>query len=498
MPVMPLRSTALRWGRLAQSLTLRVKLTLWILVIASLIHLSLAAVVLVYHRAAINRYFNMRLERAALPLFAGLEADGFEADRSELQALAGDERITEPYLAALYREPEGLVASTAPLTPPLEAVRGWLGRETSVAVRLPSSDVPTTDDESEYTRVLIHRTTDRAGRTHIVLVGVSDVHAERMMRIVSSVLIVTIPAGIAAAAMSGWLFGGALMRPFAHLGELARAMEPDRLDIPMDHRSPVIEIAQLERSLEQARARLRAALVAQERFISNVSHELKTPVSVLLTEAQTVEREGLSEGHARFIDSVTDEMRRLGRMVESFLLLTRVRAGKGVTNIERCELNEVVMQSIESCASMARQHHCMLIPRLESEGAIVEGNNELLRVLIDNLIRNAIRFSPDNGRVVITVSRDALLRFVKVRDQGPGIPSELSSNLFDRFSQGGERVHGRGYGLGLSIAQGIAELHGGMINFSNVAEGGCEFAVTLPATQDAQGRSLSGVTPVAR
>lgn len=479
-----LRNAAHRLGEARQSLSLRVKLTLWILFVATLIYLSLAAVVLLYHRAAIGRYFDMKVERAGQDIFASLAAAGFRTDRGQLERFASDEKLTDPHFVSLFHDASGLIAGTGAPELQLDAVRGWLGGAEARTLLVAAAQAPTPDEESTHTRLFLRRSAEGGNSGYILVLGVTDIHAERMLSVVASVLIVTIPAGVVAAALSGWLFGGVVVRPFSHLGDLARSMEPERLDQPMDIRSPVREIAELERKLEHVRERLRSALVAQERFISNVSHELKTPVSILLAEAQTVERDGMSESHARFIDSVADEMRRLGRMVESFLTLTRVRAGKGVTNVELCDLNEVVMQSAEACKAMARQHGAALVPHLDADGAMIEGNCDLLRIMFDNLLRNAIRFGPEDGRVVIRVSQDATTRVVTVQDAGPGIPPELVGALFDRFTQEpSEPSRGRGFGLGLSIAQGVAELHGGVISCRNLPGGGCEFMVTLPAEQ---------------
>jgi two-component system, OmpR family, sensor kinase len=115
------------------------------------------------------------------------------------------------------------------------------------------------------------------------------------------------------------------------------------------------------------------------------------------------------------------------------------------------------------------------------------GDPELLRTLVDNLLRNAIRFSPQGSRIDVVVRTDGPDNIcICVQDKGPGIPQPLIDRIFDRFAQGrGEEKLGRGSGLGLEIAQGIAELHGGRISASNLDEGGCEFCATLPLATSA-------------
>jgi len=133
---------------------------------------------------------------------------------------------------------------------------------------------------------------------------------------------------------------------------------------------------------------------------------------------------------------------------------------------------------------MARQYAINLKPWIddtEDNDAAIAGDLDLLRTMLDNLIRNAIRFSPPEATVeVIATIADNTFR-VAVRDQGPGLPNSMLANAFDRFVQAPDETRkGRGHGLGLAIAQGVAELHKGSINVRNLPDGGAEFLATLP------------------
>lgn len=130
----------------------------------------------------------------------------------------------------------------------------------------------------------------------------------------------------------------------------------------------------------------------------------------------------------------------------------------------------------------------MQLPDGEDLDVAVLGNCDLLRTVIDNLVRNAIRFTPKDGVVMVSAAvRDDRLT-INVRDVGPGIPAELLPRIFDRFSQSKDELRrGRGHGLGLEIAMGITELHGGTIVARNVETGGCEFEVVLPVAQGKAG-----------
>jgi signal transduction histidine kinase len=171
--------------------------------------------------------------------------------------------------------------------------------------------------------------------------------------------------------------------------------------------------------------------------------------------------------------------------VESFLMLTRITDGDGRIGLKRYAANDLVVDSVENCGLMAHQHGVRLAPELleddEFIDTVIAGDPELLRTMLDNLVCNAIRFSPRGGTIGIAARRSGSAVTVTVRDDGAGIPENRLSTIFDRMAPAsGDNQSGRGHGFGLAIAQGIAELHGGIIAVANRETGGCEFCVTLP------------------
>src|SRR5690606_1541077 len=153
--------------------------------------------------------------------------------------------------------------------------------------------------------------------------------------------------------------------------------------------SAAAEVAQLQNNLNEALTRLDKGYQAQARFVSNVSHEFKTPISTLLVEAQALgRREDLTPEAALFVRSVQEEMRRLGRLIESFLMLTRVQEG-APPPMMHVLANELVVESIAHCAPFAESHGVRLRPTLLDDEAglelCVHGEAELLRTMVDNL-----------------------------------------------------------------------------------------------------------------
>jgi signal transduction histidine kinase len=141
-------------------------------------------------------------------------------------------------------------------------------------------------------------------------------------------------------------------------------------------------------------------------------------------------------------------------------------------------VNELVMDSIEANARYAANEKVSLRPVLSEDGleSVVLCDRHLAQVALDNIVRNAIRFSPEGESMDVEVRHEADRVGIAVRDRGPGCPVEILHRLFDRFAQSNEeRRTGRGAGIGLEVAHGIMELHEGDITVANLEDGGCRF-----------------------
>ena len=477
--------------------TLRLRLTLWVVAIFAIIQLAFSAVFLVYQRASINGYFDRRLRGTADAMamrLTPLVPDLTDADLRLLERQEARFVMFEEFLLTVYDQTGGVVASTqrpaiAPVDLTLDEV---FSASEPVNRKMEVGVLQDPDPGAEIARIILNTFTASDGRSYVLLTATSDAYAQRMLGVVYSVLLVAAPIGLVAAGISGWLIAGIAVAPLNDVRRIVMGLSPESIGRKVKSTSRDFEIVRLESDLDAARKRIEEGFQSQARFMSNVSHELKTPISVLLTESETLDT-GESPQHVRrFVTSVRDEMRRLATLIDSFLTLTRVQDGKRATATQPCDLNDLVMDSMEHCAPMAAQYGVTLLPTLiESDSeTIVVGDPHLLRTMVDNLVRNSIRFTPEGGKVEIRASRERERAVVAVRDYGVGIPESLIGHVFDRFAQAeSEERRGRGHGLGLEIAQGIAELHGGRITARNCDDAGCEFTVSLPARATAPKRA---------
>jgi signal transduction histidine kinase len=322
----------------------------------------------------------------------------------------------------------------------------------------------------------------------VLWISTSDRYAQQRIQTVWIAVALTSFAGMLGSVIAGWYIAGIAVRPLDVLRSEVASLSPEHMSLDNGTRAVDPEIAQLRDELDRAMVRIERGYAAYGRFIASVSHELKTPIAVALTEAQVLMRNPkISREAEDFAQSIAEEMSRLGGIVESFLTLTRVRDGKLDSSLKDYPVNELVMDSVEHCDLFARQNGVALLPTLIDSDESVEAcvDPDLMRTAIDNLIRNAIRFTPVGERIELSAEhrpQDQRADII-VRDYGPGIPEQLLPNLFDRFSQAETEIRsGRGTGLGLEIAQGIAELHGGSISVENL-DRGCRFTISVPTTE---------------
>lgn len=300
-------------------------------------------------------------------------------------------------------------------------------------------------------------------------------------------VLIGVPIGLGVAWLAAWIIGGRAVRPFESLSRTAQGVSPASLDERFRTASSDVEVQRLETELNSALERLQAGYEAQREFIANVSHELKTPIAVLLTEAQVAALEEPDAEPRGFTRRVESEMRRLGRLVESLLVLARAELEVDRPD-EPVSLRDVVVDAVRRTGPLAESRGVGLAVQFEgfeeeeADDPLVAGDAELLEAMVENLVRNAVRFSPPAQTVDVGVARRADSLEVVVRDRGPGVSPEDRERVFERFQRGPDGGREPGSGLGLAIARRVARLHGGRLRLLDT-DVGATFAVELPLAQ---------------
>jgi signal transduction histidine kinase len=459
---------------------LRLKITAWIVAVFAVVLGAMWVVVLVHHQSEFRRAHDARLTEELASAAERLEqTDAASWDGVLLEAAGG-------VSLAIFPESDlspGVGASAA----------GGATLDDEVWARLLASALGnetrlwTNREGPAPLRVGSKRFVSADGTAYRLFAAGVDAAGDRSLASLSRTVLLASLAAVVLVGLAVWFLAGRAVRPLVDLQKMATEMRPEHMPDADELHDGGAETSQLHHELAAAFERIEEGYRAQSRFLTNVSHELKTPISVILAQAQTLPKHhDLPEEVGAFHESVTHEMRRLGRMIESFLLLSRVREGKTRIHDRQYSVNELVMDAVINSADMAEMHEVRISPALaETEHDLMcFGDPYLLQTALDNLVRNAIRFSPSGERVEVTVNEEDEHAIIRVRDHGPGVPEQQLETIFDRFAQADEEQrHGRGSGLGLEIARSIAELHGGSVGARN-RHPGAEFMIRLPLVRD--------------
>lgn len=255
------------------------------------------------------------------------------------------------------------------------------------------------------------------------------------------------------------------------------------------------EMAQLVNDFDLMAAKIESLMQAQKRLISDLSHEFRSPLTRINLAVELI-READSSAVKTAIGRIEQETERLNAMVGNMLTLSRADAGESLMDRKSVHLGELLRKVVADTDFEARNHKCH-VALSASEECVVSGDPGLLRSAVENVIRNAIRYTREGTEVEVRLgcekangSHSAVIR---VRDHGAGVPESALEQLFRpffRLDESRERSTG-GAGLGLAIARRAVQLHGGDIRAENCASGGLEVTITIPAARVA-GPSLGG------
>ncbi|MFE0152472.1 sensor histidine kinase [Nonomuraea sp. NPDC059007] len=281
-----------------------------------------------------------------------------------------------------------------------------------------------------------------------------------------------------------------LLRPVRRLRAAAVQMAGGRLDTRVNVAGED-ELADLGRTFNTMAATLQAdadTLRAMEararRFAADVSHELRTPLAAMSAVTEVLDADasggGLAPLTAEALHLVSDETRRLTRLVEDLIEVSRFDAGAAVLHLDEVDLGELITNTL------ALRHWQERVRTEIPAGLRARLDPRRVDVILANLVGNALRHGGAAVPVLVRVRADADRLVVTVSDDGPGIPAGLLPHVFDRFTKGdAARARTEGSGLGLAIAAENARLHGGTLTAANHAGGGAVLTLTLPATSTA-------------
>jgi signal transduction histidine kinase len=231
------------------------------------------------------------------------------------------------------------------------------------------------------------------------------------------------------------------------------------------------------------------AIALRDQFLSIAAHELKTPLTVLLGNAQAMERRAIRDGHLperelRAAHVINAQAKRLSRMIAALLDISRLEQGKLAIERSQVDLCALVRRVVEEVQPSLTTHTVECI--IPDEFLLVEGDELRLEQVLQNLIGNAVKYSLNGGPVRVQVAQRGDMACIAVTDRGIGIPAEDISHLFERFYRASntDDQHITGMGIGLYIVKEIVTLHGGSVEVESTLGSGTTFTVCLPFTPD--------------
>jgi signal transduction histidine kinase len=264
--------------------------------------------------------------------------------------------------------------------------------------------------------------------------------------------------------------------------------------------SVLLRLARTEAGLREALARERAARVQAEEatqlkdeFLANLSHELRTPMNIIIGWAHLLRTGPLDDTQKqRATEAIERAARSQAQLIEDLLDVSRIVTGKFRLVMRELDAEGVLKLAIDSLRLVAQSKQLTISLIQDSGDARINGDPDRLQQVFWNLLSNAVKFTPAAGRVEVRLQLDAQSVSIRVSDTGVGIDADFLPFVFERFRQADStstRQHS-GMGLGLAIVRHVVELHGGTVRADSAGEGqGATFTVTLPRLAASQGRS---------
>ncbi len=320
------------------------------------------------------------------------------------------------------------------------------------------------------------------------VIALQSLHTrEEMLQDIRTTFAWTIPLALLLASAGGYFLARKSLAPVVAMSRQAGHIGAANLHERLAVQNERDELGHLAQSFNSLLDRLSESFERQRRFMADASHELRTPVAILRGEAEVAlsQQARSLEEYRESLGVLHHEAERLTHIVEDLFTLTRADAGQYPLQPRDFYLDELISECVHSARTLALAKKISLNFEGASESP-VRADESLLRRMILNLLDNAIKYTPEGGRVTVTCRRAADEYVLSITDTGGGIPADLQPRIFERFfradkARSRSENDGGGAGLGLSISRWIAEAHHGRLELTRSDSGGSTFTAYVPA-----------------
>jgi heavy metal sensor kinase len=459
-----------------QRRSFKMRLALWYAIVMSLVlaGFALAVYEIVEHRLEAELDRQLRIDFDLIE--AQLEIDESGAVRWMVRGAHGDEGFAR--LSAwfeVWSEDRALLLRHWPVADSNNASAHPPTRAASLSFR-------DTELEQDVIARVMERPARLGQRGIVVRVFRDQSPMRQTLRQIVEVFAVTLPFAVALASLGGYFLARRSLKPVAAMAAEAKHITSQSLQARLPNINPHDEFGQLATVINDTLGRLENSFSELKRFTADASHELRTPLTALRTVGEVALRKPTDVDSLReAIESMLEEAQRLSELAESLLTLARMESGGAPVQQLTVDLSALVSDVRESLTLLATDKRQRLEMQCEP-GIVVSGDETLLRQALLNVVHNAIRYSPPDSLVNLTLTRRRSDAVIEIADQGPGIDVQYHEKIFERFfriNSSRSRTDG-GHGLGLSIAKWSVERQGGRIELQSKAGGGTTFRLYLP------------------
>jgi heavy metal sensor kinase len=292
-----------------------------------------------------------------------------------------------------------------------------------------------------------------------------------------------VPLILIFASLGGYFLARKSLLPITLMNQQTQRITAENLSAQLDVANPRDEVGQLAVTINALLARLDAAFQEQKRFIADASHELRTPLAVLRGETEVaLQQERVITEYKESLALIKDEAERLSRIVENLFLLARQPVDAPSMITEPVRLDRLIADCVRAAQVLATQKGLRLTINGALRAITVNGDDEMLKRMLLNLLDNAVKYTPPGGDISVGLSSQDGDALIVVTDTGIGISAADHVRIFDRFYRV-DKARSRGLGgagLGLSIARWIVEGHDGSLSVESALGRGSVFTVELP------------------
>jgi signal transduction histidine kinase len=334
-------------------------------------------------------------------------------------------------------------------------------------------------ERGDYTTVGRKYTVE--GKAYLVFVSDKDLPGQHELDILLKAVAIGWMLSLLLSYLAGLYFASNALEPVKQVVKEVNQVTKDnlgyRLSISRELTNPD-EIEELILTFNALLERIESAFIAQKRFVQHASHELKTPLTAILAEAElALTKDRSSDEYKRTLSSVVSETERLVSITQGLLMLARLEEGYFGDNLEEMDLNRVLQSTIQSLKITYPEREIVVSGHLNDP--MLTGNNQLLQIVLTNLLDNALKYS--SKEVLVDLSEDDHHRLIRVIDRGIGIPEHELPKIRSAMFRASNAGNFSGAGLGLSLVQRILDAYGGSLEIQSKPDLGTSCILKLPS-----------------